>query len=243
MIHAFNFCGQRDRQLSDLMETTLKKYAGKYLGSFTVRDMDAAGYGNGAGWEAAMMKLDAMRWVVNKKKVKDDDWVLSVDSDVVFCSFEVFIYLRMLESLIYNKSGIVGILQVGPLAKCKMGDLYNFSGCSIYLRGNIARAITSLSPERLSEVRLEFKEFVICENEDVVISYLAQSVGAAPVGLPNHLFHSDYGFEHDLKAGTLCSFYHLNYPMEVFKDGKFMDVPVTGKWDIPKALRRKKIVL
>lgn len=186
-----------------------------------------------------MLKLDVMRWVVAKKKVKDDDWVLSVDSDVVFCSSEVFNYVRMLESLTDERCGITGILQGGPLTKCKMGDLYNFSGCSIYLRGNIARAITALSPERLTEVRAEFKEFVICENEDVVISYLAQSVGAVPRALPNHLYHSDYGFEHDLKAGTLCSFYHLNYGGMT----RFMDTEITGKWDIPNVLRRKKVIL
>ena len=239
MIHAFNFCGERDRRLGDLMETTLRKYAGKFLGSFTQKDMDAAGYGNGAGWEAAMLKLDAMRSVVQKKKVKDDDWVLSVDSDVVFCSSELFTYIKMLESLIYEKSGIVGILQGAPLTQCKMGDLYNFSGCAIFIRGNFAKAITSLSPERLTEVRAEFKEFVICENEDVVISYLAQGVGAAPRALPNHLYHSDFGFEHDLKAGQLCSFYHLNYGGMT----RFMDTDVTGKWDIPKVLRRKKVIL
>lgn len=239
MIHAFNFCGQRDRRLGDLMETTLKKYAGKFLASFTQKDMDAAGYGNGAGWEAAMLKLDVMRWVVARKKVKDHDWVLSIDSDVVFCSSDTFHYVRMLESLLYERSDIVGILQGAPLTKCKMGDLYNFSGCSIYLRGNIAKAITALPPERLTEVRAEFKEFVICENEDVVISYLAQSVGAAPRALPNYLYHSDHGFEHDIKAGTLASFYHLNYGGMT----QFMGTEVSGKWDIPNVLRRKKVIL
>lgn len=239
MIHAFNFCGRRDRALGDLMETTLRKYASKFLGSFTVRDMDAAGYGNGAGWEASMLKLDVMRWVVKKKKVQDTDWVLSVDSDVVFCNDEIFRYIKSLESRQYYPSGIVGILQGAPLSKCKMGDLFNFSGCSIYFRGNIAKAITALPPERLTEVRAEFKEFIICENEDVVISYLAQSVGAAPRGLPNDLYHSDYGFEHDLLNNTLKSFYHLNYGGMT----KFMGKEITGKWDIPKVLRRKKIVL
>lgn len=240
MIHAFNFCGRRDGELRDLMEMTLRRHAGKYLASFTSFDMDSSGYGNGAGWEAAMMKLDAMNWLVNKKRVKDIDWVLSIDSDVVFCSDKIFAFLKSLEE---QPAGIVGIMQLPPYAKCKMGDLYNFSGCSIYLRGNFARNITALSADQLAEVRAEFKEYVICENEDVVISYLAQKIGAIPVALPNHLHHSDEGFEKDLTNGNLRSFYHLNYPFEIFKGGKFMGVGITGKWDIPRALRQKRIAL
>lgn len=210
MIHAFNFCGSRDRDLGELMESTLRKYC-KYLGSFTQKDMDSAGYGNGAGWESSMLKLDALRGVVKKGNVKDDDWVLSVDSDVVFCASDVFDYIKTLESLIFTKSDIVGIHQVGELAKCKMGDLHNFSGCAIFIRGHIARNMAALPEERLLEVRLEFKEYVLTENEDVVLSYLAQSLGAEPRPLPNHLFHSDDGFAKDLVSGDLKSFYHLNY--------------------------------
>jgi hypothetical protein len=224
------------------METTLRKYAGKYLGSFTSKDMDAAGYGNGAGWEASMMKLEALRQVVSKKKVKDEDWVLSIDSDVVFCNSGVFDYLKTLDLLTYTKAEIVGIHQGPPLAQCKMGDLHNFSGCSIYIKGNIARNMAAIPVERLTEVRQEFKDYVLTENEDIVLSYLAQMLGAAPMPLPEHLYHSEEGFAKDIVSGDLCSFYHLNYPTEYFH-GSFLGVPITGKWDIPKALNKRKIIL
>lgn len=243
MIHAFNFCGSRDRDLRDLMEMTLKRYAGKMLSSFQSFDMDAAGYGNGAGWEAAMMKIDTLREIVNKKKVQDQEWILSVDSDVVFCSDELFKYIRAISSHELYRPAIVGIHQGGELAKCKMGELHNFSGCLILLRGNVAKYIAALSVDELNQVRGEFKEYVITENEDVVISYLAQM--ASPENhcpLPEYIYHSDHGFEWDLINGDRKPMYHLNYDSSWF-NGEFLGNPISGKWDIPKILRKEKIYL
>lgn len=243
MIHAFNFCGKRDRQLMRLMLSTLEKYAENYLASFKSFDMDKAGYGNGAGWDASMLKLKAMRQIVSNRNFRDDDWVLSIDSDVVFCNSDLFVYLKTIDSLIYDNFGIAGIHQVGKLAKCKMGELHNFSGCSIYIKGHIAKKIAELSEDRLKEVREDFRAYVITENEDVVLSYLAQMCGAEPLPLPDCFFHSDFGFEYDIGMNGMKSFYHLNYPLKIFKDGKFLGEEISGKWDIPKVLRKKGIKL
>lgn len=241
MIHAFNFCGKRDKDLGRLMETTLKRHAGRYLASFTSTDMDSSGYGNGAGWESSMMKLDALRTVC--KKVKDDDWVLSIDSDVVFCKPYVFDFLKLADSFKYNHYGITGIHHVPPLANCALGELHNFSGCSIYIRGRFAKHISALPESELNEVRAEFKEYVITENEDIVLSYLVQRAGGAALPFPEDLFHSNKGFEEDILSGDLKSFYHLNYDYSFFKGGLFLGVPISGKWDIPIALRKRKIAL
>lgn len=241
MIHAFNYCGERDRDLCALMEKTLAKYCSN-LASFTSRDMDKAGYGNGAGWPSAMMKVREIGNILRHNTVMDHDWILSIDSDVVFCDSGVFKYLNLISSLRYTPADIIGIHQVGELAKCTLGDLHNYSGCSIYLRAPIARAIAELPDDALAAVRDDFVKWTITENEDVVISYLAQMVGARPGMLPNHFFHSDEGFEKDLISGNLRSFYHLNYPTEVF-NGHFLGEPITGKWDIPGVLRKKNITI
>lgn len=241
MIHAFNYCGDRDRELCGLMEQTLHKYCPS-IGSFTSRDMDKAGYGNGAGWPSAMMKVKEISNILQHNHVEDSDWILSIDSDVVFCDSGVFDYLYVLDGLRYHPADIIGIHQVGELAKCTLGDLHNYSGCSIYLKGHIAKKIAELPAETLAAVRDDFVKWTITENEDVVISYLAQMVGARPGMFPNHFFHSDEGFEKDLISGDLRSFYHLNYPTEVFK-GQFLGEPITGKWDIPSVLRKKNITI
>lgn len=233
MIYAFNFTGVRDQRLSALMCETLKKYCPNLVGievTFTtgVKFKDHE-YGNGAGWFPSMMKLDALRKVVNKYNPKDTDFILSVDSDVVFCNSEVFDYIK-------PEYGIIGILHQGEAANTFIGKLNHMSGCSIYIRGDIARQMVAIPEAKLDQIRQHFKMYTLIENEDVVLSYLAQMLGAVPFNLPNTLHSSN--FEQDLTNGTLKSFYHLNYLPK-----SFLGIRVTGKWDIPEVLEMKRITL
>ena len=127
------------------------------------------------GWEASMLKLDALRNIC--KYVDDYDWVLSVDSDVVFCNSQVFDWVNVVGSFRLNNYGILGIHQVGPLAKCHLGELHNMSGCSIYLRGGIAKRIANLTSEELVSVRAIPGLRTHRKMRDIVISYLAQTCG------------------------------------------------------------------
>jgi hypothetical protein len=235
MIHAFNFTGHRDRELCDLMKHTLTKHC-KNLASIDSRDMDAAGYGNGAGWGPSMLKLGVLREVV-AKGIDDNDWVLSIDSDVVFTNTKVFDWINVVTSFVYNKYDIIGIMQNSGLAKTQLGLLNNMSGCSIYLRGALAKKIAALTEEDLNGVREQFRAWVVCENEDIVISYLAQMLGGKPLPIPDHMYDGDLNKDLTEGAEPRC-FYHLNYlPTE------FLGLPVTGKWDIPSVLRIKGIQL
>lgn len=243
MIHALNFTGARDFAMRDLMMVTLKKYCTEHFGSFTSKDMDLVNdkaWGNGAGWEASMLKIDGVRELLEKQDVADADWLYSVDSDVVFCNSALFDYVN---SNFTDYKGITGIHQGGQLAQCAMGDLHNFSGCSIFIRGWVAKKIAAMTEEHLKDVRSAFKQYVITENEDVVLSYLAQMHGAAHHPLPSRLYNSDLGFEVDIQHNDLKPFYHLNYHAEWFKEGKFLGEPVSGKWDIPRVLALKGIEL
>lgn len=227
-IFAFSFTCGRDLELSDLMVSTLKKYCPN-LGGYYVKNTDGQGYGNGAGWEASMMKLDGLRDLVNRSNPKDDDFLLSVDSDTIFCASEVFNHIS-------PEYGIIGIMHQGEPANTFIGHLNQFSGCAIFIRGDIAKKMCAISRGKLDTIRQNFKMYVLIENEDVVLSYLAQLCGAKPFNLPSHL-HSG-NFEADLKANNLSSFYHLNY-----LPGTFLGRPCPGKWDIPKVLRHEGIDL
>lgn len=241
MIYAFSFTGVRDLDLSNLMQRTLLKYCPDLGGvevtfttgkEFTYYDgannLVSCEYGNGAGWGPSMAKLNALRDLVKKYKPKDTDFILSVDSDVVFCTSEVFKYID-------PEYGIIGIGHNGEKANTFIGKLNHMSGCSIYIRGDIAKEMCNISWPKLDMIRQNFKQYILAENEDVVLSYLAQLVGAKPFSLPTELHSGD--FEADL-SGKLSSFYHLNY-----LPTKFLGVDVTGKWDIPKVLQSKKIKL
>lgn len=232
MIYAFSFTGVRDLDLNNLMQKTLTKYCPNLGGievTFTtgVKFQGHIEYGNGAGWGPSMFKLDALKKVVQKYNPKDTDFILSVDSDVVFCNSDVFQYIN-------PHYGIIGIGHQGEKANTFIGKLNHMSGCSIYIRGDIARKMCALTEAKLDMIRQNFKQYILAENEDVVLSYLAQHEGAEPFSFPTHLHSGD--FETDLQKGTLASFYHLNY-----LPSSFLGVKTSGKWDIPKVIEMKRI--
>lgn len=229
-IHAFNFCGHRDRELCQLMRNSMAKYC-RNLGHSITEDMDAAGYGNGAGYESSMMKLDAMRRLLSRG-VDDNDWVLSIDSDMLFFNSQVFEWVTALEG--YD---ITGVMQAGELADCKLGKLKNFSGCSIYIKGHIAKKMCAISQEELVSIRFdEFKPWVLAEQEDMVLSYLAQRCGARAITLPGEFSGGD--FKGDLMRKTPRSYYHVN-----FGPGEFLGEENVAKWDLPRVFRKLGIEL
>lgn len=224
MIYALNFTDHRDEALSNLMQMTLTKYCPN-LGGVMVKKNKK--YGNGAGWQACLIKIAALRDIVNKYKPTEGDYILSVDSDVVFCTSEVFGHVK--------DAGIIGIAGA-PTERpmTPIGPLYNFSGCSIYIRGDVAIKMARMSPDMLNIIRAQLGMEGITQNEDIFLSYLAQFNDAEPKDLPPHLYAGDL----EVDWPNPSSFYHLNYSPTMF-----MGRRVTGKWDIPRILQLKKIVL
>jgi len=219
MIFALNICGNRDRELSELMETTLRKHCPD-LGEFERRNFDALGWGNGSGWDPSIMKVNAIKSML-RFGLRDDDFILCVDSDVVFCTPEVFTFVK-------PEYGIIGIKNATDFPAL-IGPLKHMSGCLIFLRGDIAKQIGNLTNDQLNEVRRQFKSVALTENEDILVSYLAQMLGAEHCALPGYLHDGD--FEKDIVIGELRSFYHLNYHPDTF-----LGVPVDGKEEFAKVL-------
>lgn len=246
-IYAVNLTCARDQDLEDLMARTLAKHCPECEVLLSLNTDDTP-YGNGAGWQASMMKLDALRSLLKENNVKDTDYVLSVDSDVVFTSQELFKVVNQ-----NNGCGIIGIKH-RPEYSTRIGKWSHMSGALIFLRGGIARLMTSLDEETLNSIRFNhFKPYNLTENEDVVLSYLANYVGVnyyfdlgTVPGLSSGDFESDVRdyrgmdyIENVLQGKQFPrSFYHLNYcPTQ------FLGEPVTGKWDIPRILEQKGIEL
>lgn len=239
MIHAFNFTCLRDRDLSELMETTLYKYAPKGTTLKVVNtdtDPKYAGYGNGSGWPQGMLKIAYMKTM----SFADDDWVLSVDSDVVFGNGKVF-------ELLDPKYGIIGIQGQQPWDTF-YGKWAHMSGCLIFLRGDVARQMTLWQSNIFDEIRYNhFKYFGITENEDVMLSYFARMQGAEAFDVCSVPGVTSGNFEQDIvNCGEIegigfrkmASFYHLNYcPTQ------FLGEPVDGKWGIASVLKKKGAVI
>lgn len=232
MIHAFNFTCHRDMDLSVLMISTFTKHCPDSTISITNTDVSphVKGYGNGSGWPQSMMKLKALSDIVDTKNVKDDDFVLSVDSDVVFTSEEVFKYIN-------PEYGIIGTKH-RPEYHTHFKSWSHMSGALIFFRGDIARKMIALDEATLHNIRFQqFKPYNLTENEDVVLSYLARYVGANYFDLGTIPNLSSGNFETDIVDGVK-SFYHLNYCPTMF-----LGEPVEGKWDIPKVLHKNGFML
>lgn len=232
MIYAFNFTCARDLALSELMRETLLTHGQpyiKYIRSITTGGRDFPTYGNGAGWAPSMMKLSALDQLLKDTEPEDDDFILSVDSDVVFCGSEVF-------QTVNPKYGIIGV-QHHPFFQTELGPWGHMSGALIFIRADIARAMCEFTDDELNRIRYEeFKKHVITENEDVVLSYLAAKCGAVPLDIGGK--YTGLNFEEELKTGNLGSYYHLNYcPTE------FLGEKISGKWDIPHVLNLKRLTV
>lgn len=228
MIYAFNFTCDRDMDLSNLMVHTLYRHCDdlkELVVINTDHNEEFKGYGNGAGWDASMLKLKQLR----KFTPDDNDWILSVDSDVVFGGRDVFLQLD-------TQYGIIG-RKHEPEFRTQLGMWSHMSGALIFIRGDVAKRMAALSVETLNKIRFNhFKPYNLTENEDVVLSYLASFCEAKPFSLPGFLSSGD--FEREVLRGQIRSYYHLNYcPRE------FLGEPVRGKWDIPKVLEKKGIRL
>lgn len=232
MIYAFNFTCSRDLALSELMRETLLTHGQphvKYIRCITTGGRDYPNYGNGSGWAASMMKLSAMDQLIKDTNPEDDDFILSVDSDVVFCNSDLF-------EVINPEYGIIGVVHKPPFMT-EYGPWGHCSGALIFIRADIARKMCDLSDDELTRIRYEeFKKHVMTENEDVVLSYLAMVCGAKPLDLPSNL--SSGNFEEELQTGDLKSYYHLNYSPTTF-----LGMKISGKWDIAHVLHTKRITL
>lgn len=240
MIYAFNLTCHRDWELRTMMLETYTKYSGFSSWSSVNTDVEYPKYHNGAGWEASMIKMKELRTILEIYPVKDDDFVLSVDSDVVFTSSEVFKH-------VVPEYGIIGTRHKPPF-NTALGLWGHMSGALIFIRGDIARKIAALPEQELATIRQKhFKGFDLTENEDVVLSYLCTYVGANYFDLGSVPNLSSGDFEGDVFADrisgigvmkSLKSFYHLNYcPTQ------FLGEPITGKWQIPSVLKMKGIEL
>jgi hypothetical protein len=241
MIYAVNMTCARDFELEELMAKTLAKHCPECQVLLSL-DTDGTQYANGAAWGPSMMKLEAIRQLLNENDIKDNDFVLSVDSDVVFTSPEVFKYADPL-------FGIVGTRH-RPEYHTHFKSWGHMSGALIFIRGDIAKKMASLTESELTNIRFQhFKPYSLTENEDVVLSYLARFVGANYFDLGEVPGLTSGDFEGEIRRDLLMmandsnndnqpSFYHLNYcPTQ------FLGEPVTGKWDIPRILKQKGIEL
>ncbi len=158
-------------------------------------------------------------------EIAPDDYLLCIDSDVLVFANPLFKWVESNPGDFLGVQNYIGIETVH-------GTLRHMGGCIQFIKGNILSKINQISDSELLEIRRQFQALVLCENEDIVVSYLALAVGAKFAEIPNELRIGD--FFGDLQRGTMESFYHLNMIMT-----EFLGEPVKGKWEIARVLKQK----
>lgn len=180
------------------------------------------GWGNGCAWNGGILKIAAIRMMLNSGWVNDDDYILSVDSDVLFTDNKIFDDLE--------NAGLAGPVQLhNPPITTRFGQWSHVSGCCAFIRGDIARKVIELPETLYSAINEEFRRDNLATNEDILVSYMANYCGAVTRPLNHHMCH-------DLEAELIRrekngSFFHFNVGATTF-----LGVQITGKWDIPKTL-------
>jgi len=232
MIFAFSFTYPPDEALSNLMCKTLIKYSVPHLANIRVVQTGGrqyTSYLNGAGWGPSMMKLNELSYICESFNVRADDYILSVDSDVIFTSSQVFNYVD-------GTYGLIGVQHQQPY-NTALGMFGHMSGALIFIRGDIAHKMANLTDDELGKIRQEhFVRFNLTENEDIVLSYLAKLCGANELNLPNELTSGN--LQEDFNSNQLRSFYHLNFNPETF-----LGEPCVKKQNIPGIFESKWIEL
>lgn len=183
----------------------------------------APGWGNGGHWGGGMMKVGAIRTMLEQGFFTDEDYVLCVDSDSLIISSEIFDDLE--------NAGIAGPMQdeSGRPWTTRFGRWSQVSGCCMFIRGDIARTISAFTVDECTKVFNELNCDGLALTEDIIVTYLANCVGAQTRSLNKHMAQ-------DLEACMVRgerkgSVWHFNMPA-----GNFLGVQVTGKWDIPRTL-------
>lgn len=228
MIKAFSFTCERDRYLFECLKIRLNKWninIDPWVENHNELDgMDkyirVNPSANGAGWEGFMAKLKAYRHYA--ERMNDDDVLWHLDSD------SLPVNQKMLDDI--KLADIVGF-QHTPKYKTELGDFGHFSGCSIAMSGKLVKAIAD-QPDSFYNltIRNQLKRFYVCENEDVVLSYIAFHLGATSLDLSSLGYvMGDAHSYFELKVNA--DFLHHNTDYK-----SFMGKEVTGKWDVGRIL-------
>lgn len=249
---SYSFGCSRDAELSIMSALSIQKYTGgnhfifiegkdfPVYEKITPPNLKLClrpnGFGNGSGWEASMIKLNILRYqMANAEyadgvKMNDKDIIIYADSDCFLISDLIF---KKLEDCDFQG------LEHKPYYNTKLGEFGHISGCMNFMSVRFSKMLSTLTDDALSEIRNEFKEFTVTENEDVLMSYLIKCIGGRLNGINSEIMNPKNIEDvlsniKDYKDKN--SVVHLNYPMT-----SFMDSPLTGKWDVPRILKEKGI--
>ena len=184
------------------------------------------GFERGQHWWGTLIKRRFLEVLRKQCTFDADHWIVSVDSDTVFISPAFFDHL-------IPPHGLVGCFQNPPGRMTSwFGEFRHASGSALANRSDVQGRILDLNQNEMKQIERELYHEVGFMNEDVSFSYMALRCGAMPHNVEK-LWTGDldiYARTRLLNGKSVC---HLTRDA-----GVFMDVPITGKWEIPSILRK-----
>lgn len=220
MFHVLNLTCPRDWPLSMMLRESLREFMPADIGvmftSVEVADLPAMlhnmpiedlvllrepGFGQW-GWPSSMVKIATLRQASNA--VRNQDFLVCVDSDVHFTSRDIFKWIAD------NNPAIAGGMHSVTTAT-KYGPFAHLSGACMFIRGDVLRSICY--GVDYEQIEREIRATTLSTNEDVVVSYLAVACGWNLTAIPPAVW--DAGLHHH-NTPTKQS-----WPDELKREGKY----------------------
>lgn len=229
----------------------------KYCAQHNVLVTDRGhGWGNGADWIGAMQKLRNLRVIEGIFNLTEHDYVVSIDSDVIFFGTEHDNVFNGLKEHGYPE--MYGICQGRSL---KNGQIINtksqlcwtkrfgvwghMSGGFACYRGDIVKQMTKLTHDQIMSIQHEMNDSIMPHNEDVVMAYMASVICGfeflspedADAGKPrkfdmvpmNHRCKFNDELLTNPESAPLMSHYN-------FVDSTVLGQEHKAKWDLPAVI-------
>lgn len=250
-IHLVSFCYGPDFDLLRLLFCTALKHAGDRIVSCTtfkdekfvlsheqgeiLKSMNVRVLPQGHGytpfphWRHAMVKNEAYRVMLDTPGMKDDDYMVDVDSDVVFMNDKIFNEL--------GECDFMGMPHSETIFSRRFASRWTWvSGCAMFFRVGALRKMLAIQGDALQEIRVETVKLGLAHVHDVVSSYLIRCVTDRIKHLHGVISPDPEG---SLLRGTPeTSLVHLMGQWRAFGG-----IPVKSKDEIPSALQQLGVTL
>jgi hypothetical protein len=193
------------------------------------------GYGQWGNWVCCESYMAVLKDLAADPLIGDDDYVMDADADIVMMNTKILDRAMGAEMAAFKCCDV-------PMDFPKFGkkNWVSYSGCFVMMKGSVIRKMAALSTAQI----LEVKDFMALHNwpfnDDTFMSFLT-----LPIKVEVRAMDGDELFVHkpeDLILGKVKSegsIVHWFGDTGTWKT--FLGRPVTGKRDLPRAIRESGI--
>lgn len=193
------------------------------------------GYGWWGDWRCPESYLAVFKDLAAENAIQNDDYVMDADADVVM------VRTKVLDQI--DGSDVIAIKCYGDgrdIPQLGATKWIHYSGCFIFFKGSFVRKIASASQDVIAKVKKVMSEHDFPILDDVFVSVLTLALKGTVKYLT---FHETVVSNPESvilgKTTSDASVVHWQGDEGTWKS--FLGVPVTGKKDLPRAIRESGV--